>query len=46
MAGDGQQDDQVDEYKIMIVGSTAVEKSSLTLRYVVGDFFEHYDLTI
>ena len=39
-------DDKDDKYKIIVVGSGAVGKSSLTIRYVIGDFFEHYDPTI
>mmetsp|Transcript_31913 Transcript_31913/g.51279 ORF Transcript_31913/g.51279 Transcript_31913/m.51279 type:complete len:204 (-) Transcript_31913:487-1098(-) len=43
MAGDAPKDDK---YKIIVVGAGAVGKSSLTIRYVIGDFFEHYDPTI
>eukprot|EP01083_Nonionella_stella_P080973 222767_1 len=35
-----------DKYKIIVVGAGAVGKSSLTIRYVIGDFFDHYDPTI
>eukprot|EP00485_Elphidium_margaritaceum_P002340 CAMPEP_0202687444 /NCGR_PEP_ID=MMETSP1385-20130828/3125_1 /ASSEMBLY_ACC=CAM_ASM_000861 /TAXON_ID=933848 /ORGANISM="Elphidium margaritaceum" /LENGTH=202 /DNA_ID=CAMNT_0049342235 /DNA_START=29 /DNA_END=637 /DNA_ORIENTATION=- len=44
MAASDQKGD--DKYKIIVVGAGAVGKSSLTIRYVVGDFFEHYDPTI
>ena len=40
------QDDKDDRYKIIVVGAGAVGKSSLTIRYVIGDFFDHYDPTI
>ena len=46
MSGLQGQDDKDDKYKIIVVGSGAVGKSSLTIRYVIGDFFEHYDPTI
>ena len=39
-------DEKDDKYKIIVVGAGAVGKSSLTIRYVIGDFFEHYDPTI
>ena len=43
MAGTNDQDDR---YKIVVVGAGAVGKSSLTIRYVIGDFFDYYDPTI
>eukprot|EP00486_Rosalina_sp_Unknown_P003789 CAMPEP_0201570342 /NCGR_PEP_ID=MMETSP0190_2-20130828/12567_1 /ASSEMBLY_ACC=CAM_ASM_000263 /TAXON_ID=37353 /ORGANISM="Rosalina sp." /LENGTH=209 /DNA_ID=CAMNT_0047993789 /DNA_START=68 /DNA_END=697 /DNA_ORIENTATION=+ len=46
MSGQNVSDDEKDKYKIIVVGSGAVGKSSLTIRYVIGDFFEHYDPTI
>ena len=39
-------DDKDDRYKIIVVGAGAVGKSSLTIRYVIGDFMDHYDPTI
>eukprot|EP01083_Nonionella_stella_P002512 7215_1 len=43
---DAAADEKEDKYKIIVVGAGAVGKSSLTIRYVIGDFFEHYDPTI
>merc|ERR1712083_316812 len=41
-----EKDTDDEKYKIIVVGQGAVGKSSLTIRYVIGDFFEHYDPTI
>eukprot|EP01084_Bolivina_argentea_P204149 348587_1 len=35
-----------DGLKVVIVGAGAVGKSSLVIRYAIGDFFDHYDPTI
>mmetsp|Transcript_54130 Transcript_54130/g.86634 ORF Transcript_54130/g.86634 Transcript_54130/m.86634 type:complete len:195 (-) Transcript_54130:235-819(-) len=39
-------DESADKYKIVVLGSGAVGKSSLTVRYVTGDFLDEYDPTI
>ena len=36
----------VQEYKIVMLGSGAVGKSALTIHFVTGVFYEHYDPTI
>ena len=41
-----QSDEQADKYKIVVLGAGAVGKSSLTVRYVTGDFLDEYDPTI
>ena len=41
-----QTSDQADKYKIVVLGAGAVGKSSLTVRYVTGDFLDEYDPTI
>ena len=38
--------DDADKYKIVVLGAGAVGKSSLTVRYVTGDFLDEYDPTI
>mmetsp|Transcript_5357 Transcript_5357/g.8774 ORF Transcript_5357/g.8774 Transcript_5357/m.8774 type:complete len:194 (+) Transcript_5357:47-628(+) len=42
MAADSKQN----TYKLVVLGAGAVGKSSLTVRYVTGDFLEEYDPTI
>eukprot|EP00483_Globobulimina_turgida_P001464 UN01466 len=39
-------DEAADKYKIVVLGAGAVGKSSLTVRYVTGDFLDEYDPTI
>jgi len=39
-------EDSADKYKIVVLGAGAVGKSSLTVRYVTGDFLDEYDPTI
>eukprot|EP01083_Nonionella_stella_P259705 886402_1 len=39
-------DETAEKYKIVVLGAGAVGKSSLTVRYVTGDFLDEYDPTI